>query len=116
MGTTRQPATPAIGKVAFAGTEGTVIPASSLVATQSGIQYTTDAEIIIDATGTAIADITAVQGGTAGNVPANAITVIPVSISGVTSVTNPEPTYGGQNEETDEALRERYFEEIKTKL
>ena len=112
MGVTRLPASPAKGEVQFTGTEGSTIPAGSLVATEGGVQYQTDADVVIDATGTATVDITAVEAGFIGNVPAGTITQISVSISGVTAVNNPEPTYGGEDEETDEALRIRYFQNI----
>lgn len=112
MGVNRLPASYAKGLVTFTGSETTVIPAGSIVATQSGIQFQTDIEATIDASGTAEIPVTAVIGGIAGNVPANTIIVIPVSIAGVTAVINSASTYGGEQEENDEALRYRYFDEI----
>ncbi len=112
MGVIRLPASPAKGTVEFTGVEGTVIPAGTLVMTPNGIQYLTDNTVTIDSLGKASASITAVQGGKNGNVSAEVITILSEPISGVTSVSNPEATYGGEDEETDEALRIRYFQNI----
>lgn len=42
-----------------------------------------------------------------GQVPANAISLIPKPIVGIETVTNPEPTTRGAEDETDEQLRQR---------
>lgn len=115
MGIVRVPASPAIGKVVFNGTEGAVIPAGSIVSTQSGVEYVVDEEVVIDSSGSALANITAIEAGADGNVPANSITVLSAPIPGVTSVNNPEPTYQGENEEKDDNFRDRYFGEIGNK-
>jgi len=111
----RIPASPAIGTVKFTGAEESIIPAGSVVATENGVEYETDDEVVIDDTGTATVRVTAVEAGTGGNVPANTITVISTPIPGVASVTNPEPSYGGEDEEADEDFRKRYFDEISNK-
>jgi uncharacterized phage protein gp47/JayE len=115
MGTFRLVVSPAIGEVEFTGTAGTVIPTGTLVATDSGTQYQTDNEVTIDESGKVLAKITAVEGGESGNVPANVIKSLPVTVQGVNAVNNPEPTYGGEDREEDEVLRERYFENIKNR-
>ena len=43
-----------------------------------------------------------------GNVGANTVTVIPMSIPGITSVTNPEPMTDGFDQESDDDLYERF--------
>ena len=52
--------------------------------------------------------------GIVGNVGVNSITKMPVTISGVTSVTNATPTSGGYDEEVDNDLRERTYSKIRT--
>jgi uncharacterized phage protein gp47/JayE len=115
MGTLRLIVSRSIGEVKFTGTAGTVIPSETLVATESGTQYQTDNEVIIGEAGTVLAQITAVEGGAVGNVPANVITSLPVTVQGVNSVNNPSPTYGGEDREEDETLRTRYFENIRNR-
>lgn len=56
--------------------------------------------------------IDAIIAGESGNVGANTIKLIPITIPGIISVNNPQPTYDGYNAETDDSLRERYFIEI----
>lgn len=53
--------------------------------------------------------IEALEFGEVGNVPANTITEIFTPIPGWVSVTNKQPTIGGQNYETDPQLKARYF-------
>lgn len=113
-GLTRKAATKASGQVSITGSNGTVIAAGSLFATGAGVRFETLAETIIGEAGSITADIRAVEAGTRGNVPAATITVIPVSIAGVTAVTNESPTTGGTDQETDVALLERLLEKVRT--
>lgn len=112
-GLTRKAATRATGQVTITGTQGAVVPAGSLFATGSGIQFATVAEVTIGAGGTVTANIEAVVAGAKGNVPAAAITAIPVAIPGVTAVTNANPTTGGTDAETDAALLARLLEKVR---
>lgn len=54
------------------------------------------------------------KSGSIGMVGANSITQMPITIAGVTSVTNEQPSYDGFEEETDESLRERYYTALRT--
>ncbi|WDV47149.1 baseplate J/gp47 family protein [Clostridiaceae bacterium M8S5] len=54
------------------------------------------------------------QSGKIGNAPVGAIKHFPVTIAGLKSVTNKKDVINGYNEETDEELRERYFEKVRT--
>lgn len=112
MGVNRTAASYAGGEVTLTGTVGSVIAAGTLPATSSGTQFVTTADATIGADGTITSPINAVLPGVSGNVPAGAITVIPISVSGLTSVTNAAATYGGEDEESDDDLRTRYFNEI----
>lgn len=60
--------------------------------------------------------IRALVGGTGGNVPANTITYMPVTITGISKVTNSEKTQGGYDEETDSALIERYYDRLRNPI
>lgn len=112
-GLTRKPATKASGQVTVSGSPGTVIPAGSLFATKAGVQFQTTAEATIGDTGQATVAVEAVEAGAKGNVPANAITEIPISIAGVTAVTNPSPTSGGTDQESDADLLARLLERVR---
>lgn len=50
--------------------------------------------------------------GSVGNIPIGAINHFPVTLSGLISVTNKVPAEGGFDEETDDELRQRYFEKV----
>lgn len=111
-GLTRKPAVKATGQVTITGSQGTVVPLGSVFATGNGVQFVTTAAVTLDAAGNGTALVEAVTAGTAGNVPAATITVIPVSIAGVTSVTNANPTTGGVDTESDADLLARLLEKV----
>jgi hypothetical protein len=86
------------------------IPRGSIVSTEGGIRFSTRAAItlararivfpgtVVPSSGSVAVD--AVQPGPGGNVPANAITVVPAGENPeVTTVTNPAPTEGGTHAE-----------------
>lgn len=86
------------------------ISVGDLFQTESGLQFKATEEKTITESGTfAIECVTA---GIVGNVPAGHITVIPVSIAGIASVTNETATAGGYDKETKESIIERYMEDL----
>lgn len=111
-GVTRLPATKATGQVIVTGQDGAEVPEGSLFSTQSGIQFETTTAAIITS-GTVTVNVIAVQAGKAGNVPAGAINTIPVSLQGVTSVTNSNPTAGGTDAESDADLLDRILDKVR---
>jgi uncharacterized phage protein gp47/JayE len=111
-GVTRNAATCSSGQITITGSEGTVIGEGSLFSTAAGVQFESTSEVTIDSEGEITAAIEAVTAGTEGNVPASAICQMPVSIAGVTSVSNASATTGGTDEETDEALLTRLLEKV----
>jgi uncharacterized phage protein gp47/JayE len=113
FGIYRKTGTKATGQVKFTGTDGTVIPAGTIVQTEAALQFQTIAEVTISG-GIATANIEALEIGSTYNVPANTITILPVSIVGITSVTNESPTTGGTNDEDDTSLLNRLL--IKVQL
>jgi len=59
--------------------------------------------------------ITAEIAGTAGNVPAGSITMLTSSVAGLDFVDNTQPTSGGTDAESDEALRGRFIHYINSR-
>lgn len=104
-GITRKEATKAIGTLHIIGTCD--IEYGDLFETPHGVQfYATNDYSIIDS---GDISVKAVKAGSAGNVGSGSITLIPVSIPGINSVTNPEPTYDGFDAEDDSSLLSRYM-------
>lgn len=113
MGIDRKLAVKAHGEVTVKGNANAWIPAKSLFQSDSGYKFYTTEESFIDDNGTTTIPIEAENPGTEYNLEANTITLIPMSIGGVSSVNNPNPTIDGFNEETDEALYQRYSDYIR---
>ncbi|SCY92939.1 baseplate J/gp47 family protein [Alkaliphilus peptidifermentans] len=109
-GISRKPATKSIGQVELKG-NGTVSE-GDLFETESGIQFQATETKVITAAG--LVKLQCTKAGSIGNVPANQIKLIPITIGGITDANNPEPTTGGFEAETDKALLQRYYERIKT--
>lgn len=101
-------ASKATGSLIVTGT-GT-ITAGALFQTESGMQFESIETKTI--TNSGIITIQAVEAGTDGNVPKNTITVIPISIAGIATVTNPTALTGGYDKETKESIIERYLDDI----
>lgn len=109
VGVIRRQATKSIGKVKVTGS-GTIL-AGSIFATPAGIRFQTLEETTV--TKEAEVEIECLKAGDKGNVPAGAITLIPMSIPGISSVVNDEETYDGFDEETDDELKGRYFFKVR---
>lgn len=107
-GITRKVATYAACSLDITGT-GTITE-GDLFESTGGIQFAATETVIITTHGTV--NVQAITAGTSGNVGANSITVIPVTIAGITAVTNASAASGGYDEETDSALRKRYYEAL----
>lgn len=103
----------ASGSVAFTGTNGTVIPAGTVLVRADGEEYTTDADVTI-ASGTATAAVTASEAGEAGNADVATALTLESPISGVDA----DPTVsvelaGGTDEEDLEDYRTRILERMR---
>lgn len=109
-GLERKGATKAVGSVSLTGT-GT-INKGDLIETQAGTQFAVTETKTITTTGSV--KIEAVIAGSSGMVPANTITLFPVTLSGFTAVTNPLPTSDGFDAESDEDYLQRYYDYIRT--
>ncbi|MCM3599400.1 baseplate J/gp47 family protein [Robertmurraya korlensis] len=111
LGITRKPATYATTTVRVSGTNGTIIPVGTRFFVDT-VYFTSTEEKTISS-GIANVPVTCESAGSIGNVPANSIVNLE-AIEGVTSVTNLSAVINGTDEETDDQLRERYFDKVQT--
>lgn len=109
-GTQRRKATKAVGSIRIVDGSGT-IHAGDLFESESGIQY--ESIETKDVEKNNIVQIRCMRSGTIGNVPKGTITQMPITIAGINSIINDDPTINGENEERDKDLRERYYEDLR---
>lgn len=109
VGLTRNSAVKAKVVIEIVSGSGRIV-AGDLFQTVDGIQFESLETKTVSQGDTVNAQ--AVVAGTSGNVAANTITQIPVTINGIGSITNPDPASGGYAEETDAELRKRYYEKL----
>lgn len=109
-GIVRTPATKSRGTLLVSGNG--VVTIGDIFESPAGVQFTATETKNISGSGQV--SITAMQAGVVGNVPAGQITQMPVTISGITAVTNPLPTHDGYEAETDDNLRSRYYVAVRT--
>lgn len=113
-GLTRKSAANARGRVKLTGAAGAVVKKGSGFATPAGIRFVTIADVVVPTGSSSVAvEVEAAAAGGLGNVPAGSITQIPVSMMGITKVTNEEPTAGGYDAESDEELLARYLVKVR---
>ena len=110
VGLVRREATFATGVLDITGNGN--ISAGDLFESGGGIQFEATESVTISGTGQV--HVTCLREGDAGNLPAHSITQMPVTISGITSCDNPEPTTGGYDEEADTAYFERFLIKVRT--
>lgn len=109
-GIIRKPATRATGQVVITGNGS--INVNDLFETTGGIQFRAiETKQVV---GSATVAIESMIEGAIGNVAANTITLFPITLSGITSVTNLASIANGYNQESDGDLLHRYFEHIRT--
>lgn len=109
-GLERNPATCAEGVLLVTG-NGTV-QTGDLFESGGGVQFASTQTVEI--TGSGEVPVRCVTPGTAGNLPANSITLMPVQIAGIVKVTNPAPTAEGYDAETDQAYYDRFILNLQT--
>lgn len=113
-GLTRRAAEFASGPVIFTGTNGSVIPAGTIVQRQDGVQYATQAEGTISA-GTATVTVEAVEAGAAGNLDEAERVFLLSPVSGVTTsaTAGTGGIVNGSDTESDALLRARLLLRIR---
>lgn len=109
-GTKRKLATKAVCNLRIVDGNGT-IHEGDLFESESGIQY--ESLENKDVTNNSIIKIKCTKAGAVGNVPKGTITQMPITIAGINAVINDDAAKGGENEEADDDLRERYYEELR---
>jgi uncharacterized phage protein gp47/JayE len=111
-GITRKPATQAVGSVTFTGSTGATVLAGSVLSAYDGVLYEVDADVTLSA-GTAVAAITAVDAGLAGNRLTGQTLTLQSPVAGVNAGAVAGALTGGADLETDDALRGRLLARIK---
>jgi len=114
-GIQRLPAQVAIGTIEFTGVDASIIPAGTLVQRSDGVEFATDAEVVI-AGGTASAAVTAVLAGDDGNTqPGSTLTLVsPVTGVNSNATVDASGITGGADVETDSDLLERLLARVQT--
>lgn len=103
-GKIRPVGTPSTVTLTVSGTDGTVIPAGSIVESLiNGSKWTTDAAVIINGTSASISATCTVNGDTQASI--GDISIIKSPTGGWQSVTNPSVATPGSNAPTDAELR-----------
>lgn len=108
-GISRKAAAYATGYLIVKG-KGTV-EQGSIFETDGLIRFTADETV--EADGETRVNVTAAEAGLNGNVPAETVINMPVTISGISECTNPEPMSNGYDAESDDELRNRYLEYVR---
>ena len=103
----RRGATYAAGTLKVTAGAGRISP-GDLFATAAGVLFASEDDL--DAAVGSTFRVTAVEPGAAGNAPAGSVTLMPVTIQGIGSVTNDAAFTGGVDAESDESLRERSYD------
>lgn len=109
-GLTRKTGVKAVGRIKIVSGQGTVLK-TDLFATENDIYFQSLEAKDVTAGDYVLVECT--EGGLVGNVGAGTITVVPKTITGISQITNDEPTTGGYDTETDESLLERYFDRLR---
>lgn len=109
-GQTRNAATKAVGVLTVTGT-GT-INAGDLFESDGGVQFEATETVEISESGTVA--IRCTTAGSVGNLPAGSVTLMPVQLAGIVSVSNSDTTHDGYDVETDAAYYARFLARIQT--
>ncbi|MCR8636191.1 baseplate J/gp47 family protein [Paenibacillus radicis (ex Xue et al. 2023)] len=108
VGISRIPEQFSSGSIAITGTPDYTVAAGFSVRSRNAVYFTTTVPVTLDASGHATVSIRASLAGVRGNVAGGLITEIVNPNPNVASVTNPAPTVGGREKETDPEFRERF--------
>ena len=94
-GLSRRKATAAEVELTITGKAGTIIPAGYIFSTDSGVSFALKADAEIGTDGNVAATATSTTTGAGGNVKAGTVTLIPVPLYGVETVTNAAAAHDG---------------------
>lgn len=107
----RKSATYSTGTVRISGSRGEIVVAGSKVASDD-ILFAVDETVTIPEAGYVDVGATCISPGAVGNVAIGVINRFPVTLPGLTAVTNITDFTGGYDEETDAQLLERYLDKV----
>jgi len=107
----RKQAQYAKGFLTIKGTKGAVIRTGSKAAS-GDLLFSVSKNAIIPESGIIDVPVVCDTPGTVGNVVVNSVTRFPVTLPGLSEVTNKDAFTGGADEETDDELRSRYFAKV----
>jgi uncharacterized phage protein gp47/JayE len=113
VGLSRKDGTYATGYVTITGTSGSAITEGCYVSSDN-YKFAFTGTSVVPTSGSIDVEVKCTTEGTAGNVVSGAIKYFPVTLSGLTSVTNNDAFTSGYEEETDDTLRERYYTKVQT--
>ncbi len=114
MGISKKGATYALIKTTVKGTPKAVFYKDSIVGTIDNRLYVVQSDLTLDDNGNGKIFVKAEKAGSTYNVNANEINYLPIKYNGITSVTNEEAYWDAYDEETDQALYERYTLKVQT--
>ena len=107
IGLIRNSAVKAVATLKIVAGAGRII-AGDLFETATGVQFEATETKNVEVNSTVA--VQALVAGSAGNVGANSINIIPITLNGIATVTNEAAASGGYDEETDAELITRYKE------
>lgn len=110
-GLERKQATKSKGEITIVQGNGSILK-GDLFATEQGVQFVATESKEVHA-GDTVA-IESVIGGQDSNVTIGEITEMPITLQGIHTITNNEPTIGGYDKETDNDYRNRYYVKLRT--
>lgn len=114
MGIDRKLAVTATGVIKVTGKKDSKLPSGALVATSLGITYKTIGDVVLDGSGIGYVSIIANEKGSKYNVNPGDINSLPVKYEGIFQITNEAKIDNGYDDETYEALYERYSLKVRT--
>jgi uncharacterized phage protein gp47/JayE len=113
LGIVRKPATKATTNVLITGSLGATINIGDKVSSNILNYVAKETKTITSGTQMTVLVECEVE-GSLGNVPVGAIKYFPITLSGLSVATNTEEVTNGYDEETNDALRQRYYEKVRT--
>lgn len=110
-GIRRKMATKGVTTVIISGTVGAKIVKGTLVASDT-IEFEVMEDVTIGQSGEATVYVSSIEYGSTANVPANSINRFPAAAPGLVDVYNPEAVTNGYDAESDNQLRQRYYDKL----
>lgn len=113
QGIYRKQATYSTDEVLITGANGAIIKKGDKVASDT-VNFIFIQDKVIDSTGQTTIKVQCEMPGSIGNVPVGAIKYFPITLAGLTGVTNQVAFTNGYDEETNESLKQRYYDKVRT--